>query len=101
LSKEKYQTKTQLLLEILLDDAKEDLYLSNQRMEYFIKDNDLETLKIERESNLEYKRKIEHIKELIKYEQNSYSSSPCFVDVGYINRDGSRVDYYDYESDLL
>ena len=101
MSKEKYQTKTQLMLKILLDDAREDLFLSNQRMESFIKKNDLETLELERISNLEYKKKVELIEELLESEKNSYAGSPCFVGISYINNGGARNCYSEFRSNSL
>lgn len=80
---DKFQTRTQLLLNILLDDALEDLMLSDDRMLRFKKNNDTETFEMERSGNEYYKSRIESIRKLIQMEANSHCSAPTSIQIGF------------------
>lgn len=83
-----YQTKTQVLLDILLEEAEEDLALSQERIDGLTRERDFESLEIERETNKIYRQKKEAICFLIELEENSHANSRCLVQTGYLNDKG-------------
>lgn len=83
-----YQTKTQVLLDILLEEAEEDLALSQQRIDGLMREKDFESLEIEQETNKLFRRKKEAICFLIGLEENSHSNVRCLVQTGYLNDKG-------------
>lgn len=95
---DKYQTKTQLLLDILLKDAEEDLRLSEQRIEVLTRDNDNDSLEAEYEFNRIFRLKKENIESLIELEKNSHSSGSCVVKIGYRDKDEELRIFDTYES---
>lgn len=99
--KKKYQTKTQLLLSILLDEAEEDLRLSQQRLDSFQKSGDDETWHIEKEFNDDIKDKLHHINWLIGYERNNYSSAKTEIAETVIPDNGERWDSRIYISNSV
>lgn len=97
----KFQTKTQVLLDILLADLNEDIRLSEQRIEALKRDNDSESLEVEYEFNMISRIEKKNIESLIDLQQNSYSSSPCVVQIGYKDKDKELRVFDTYESKLL
>lgn len=94
----KYQTSSQVLLDILLDEVKEDLRLSEERM--VILSDDLDSLEGEKVTNAFYKDKLLTITQL-REKEKGYSSSPTLVEVSWINKFNERVPMVEWTSDLL
>lgn len=98
----KYQTKTQVMLDILLEDAMDELYLSCDRLAYLKKINDMETYHLEKTANIEYyNKKVVRIRELIDMEKGSSSSHKEIVHTGFFSKDDvERISGY-YASEVI
>ena len=94
--KKRFQTKTELLLDILLEDALEDLELSDQRLAYFIEHDDMETHDLELTTNKEMKDRVEILHGLLEKENYSNSTAEYVVHIGYFNSDGEEVNIGTY-----
>ena len=95
-----YETKTQVLLNILLSDVEESLELSDQRMRILAQHKDFDSLEVERQTNALFKEKKEKILFLIDCEKNSASSYPTVVQIGTIYpKKGTKIEA-EYISEL-
>lgn len=93
-----YQTQSHLLLTILLQDAVEDIKLSNQRLQALKEMEDYESYADEMEVNEMYKEKVSKLQFLLKAEENSYCSKPTVVNIQWENEDGSVSPQLEYKS---
>lgn len=98
---EKYQTEMQLLLNIILKEVNEDLKLSQERVEIFIEQGDVETLEIEREINNVYKSKKEKIESLISLECSAHSNCPSVIQLGFVDSKGTVRMNKVFKSELI
>ena len=87
---DKFQTKTQLLLEILLGETKEDLALSEERMRILHEDGDIETWNIERKTYNGLQKKLGRINWLIGFEDGSSSNCESRVEIYTIHEGGKE-----------
>lgn len=94
----KYQTRAQVLLDILLDEVKEDIRLSDERMVLLA--DDLDSLEVEKVTNAVFKDKLNSLMRLIENEKG-YSSAPTVVEISHINKFNERIHNEEWTSDLL
>lgn len=94
----KYQTRTQVLLDILLDEVKEDIRLSEERL--VILSDDPESTEVEKVTNAVFKDKLNSLIRLIENEKG-YSSAPTVVEISHINKFNERIHNEEWTSDLI
>lgn len=94
----KFQTRTHLLIEILLEKAEGDVILSDQRVCALQKIGDNESANIEREQHKKHKEKVSALETLLANERVYYEGGlQPFVHIGYI-KDGRALTLLEYES---
>ncbi|MEC2463578.1 hypothetical protein P9X10_01505 [Bacillus cereus] len=96
---ETYVSRAEVLLTALLSGVEEDLQLSNERMELLKKNEDLVSLRMEREMNKIYVEKKEKLKHLVELEKSVSSGVPHVVTVGYLGLDGNTYGNETYIAD--
>lgn len=94
--KHKYQTKNQVLLDILYEEVLVELMESNQRAEFLKSKDDEETLLIELEINKEIATTLEQINSLVKSFKGAYSTASTTVEIG--NNFAAKDDWKLYTS---
>ena len=83
-----YQTRKQLLLDLLKEEFEEELRLSEERVEFLTKDNDIDSMLSEYSFNSEVKQKLKHIQSLIDLEQFSHAGVITQVTMAHVKEDG-------------
>lgn len=95
----KYQTKTQVLYDILMDDLKEEIELSKERL--VILSDDVESSDVENSYLKSLMRKHEILTELINSAEGSSSSRPTVVTTSFLSKYSEPVSVEEWTSDLL
>ncbi|MCC9021754.1 hypothetical protein [Bacillus nakamurai] len=87
----RYQTQTQVALNFLLSEAREELRLCEERIEYHTKHRDYVHMSFEKEIKAKANEKIEKLSSLLEMERGSSSYSPSLLQIGIVNTKGESI----------
>ncbi|MGN7508419.1 hypothetical protein [Bacillus velezensis] len=87
----RYQTQEQVALNFLLSEAKEELRLCEERIEYHAKHREYVLMRMEKEIEAKANAKIEKLSSLLEMERESWSNLPSLLQIGIVNTEGKSV----------
>ncbi|KJR69257.1 hypothetical protein [Bacillus velezensis] len=87
----RYQTQEQVALNFLLSEAKEELRLCEERIEYHAKHREYVLMRMEKEIEAKANAKIEKLSSLLEMERESWANSPSLLQIGIVNTKGESV----------
>lgn len=97
----KYQTATQVLLDIMVKEVEEDTRLTQERLDVMVKQNWKDEIELENAGLQNLNKKKLLLKQLIDMEKGSFASLPSIVSISFLNQYRNAVLEGDWESDLL
>ncbi|MCV0023440.1 hypothetical protein [Bacillus sp. XT-2] len=97
----KYQTRTQVALNFLLSEAREELRLCEDRIEYLTKHRDYVHMKIEKQVKANLNEKIEKISSLIDMENESSSYLPSLLQIQILDTKGETIIQEEHLSEVI
>ncbi|MCY8318279.1 hypothetical protein MOC71_16430 [Bacillus vallismortis] len=97
----KYQTRTQVALNFLLSEAREELRLCEDRIKYLTKHRDYVHVEIEKQIKANLNEKIEKISSLIDMENESSSYLPSLLQIQILDAKGETIIQEEHLSEVI